>query len=181
MPGPVFCDGERITLRPIERDDAEFLQRAINDPDIRVPLGMSHPENLQQIEEGFEEWVESDESINLLVCLDDEPIGDVTVMHVEWTRSDIAYWLLPEYHGNGYASEAVSLLLDYLFENFEKRGVHARAFEFNDASRGLLESLGFTQEGCFRKNRFRRGEYVDEVVYGLLREEWVEDTGTENA
>jgi ribosomal-protein-alanine N-acetyltransferase len=52
--------------------------------------------------------------------------------------------------------------------------VGAIAYDFNDASRGLLESLGFTEEGRTRKDRFINGEYIDTIQYGLLRKEWRE-------
>ena len=172
MPGPTFLEGDRVTLRPVEKDDAEFVQRATTDPEIRVSLGLTQPGNRHEVEEDIEEWTEDDENVELLVCLDDEPIGQVALMHLGWTRPEVSYWLVPEYHGQGYGSEAVGLVVEYFFETFEKRGLVARAFETNDGSRGLLESLGFTQEARLRENRFVRGEYVDEVVYGLLREEW---------
>ena len=175
MPGPVFLHGERVTLRPVEHDDAALLQRGHNDPAVRVPLGMRSPTNEAQIEERIEDWVEGNDGVNLLVCLDEEPIGQVDVMHHDWTRPELAYWLLPEHHGEGYMTEAVSLVIDYFFETFEKRGLAARAFSSNDASRGLLERLGFTEEGRLREHRFVGGEYVDTIFYGLLREEWVEE------
>lgn len=171
MPGPTFLEGERVTLRTVEKDDADFVRRASVEPEIRVPLGLTRPENRHQAEEGIEERAESDD-VTLMVCRDDEPMGQVYLMHADWTRPELSYWLAPEYHGQGYSSEAVGLFVDYVFETFEKRGLIARSFETNDGSRGLLETLGFTQEARLRENRFVRGEYVDEIVYGLLREEW---------
>jgi RimJ/RimL family protein N-acetyltransferase len=50
--------------------------------------------------------------------------------------------------------------------------VGASAFGFNGTSRGLLESLGFVEEGRRRKFMFVDGEYRDMVHYGLLRAEW---------
>lgn len=175
MPGPTFLEGDRVTLRPLERDDVAFLQRSRNDPEIRVSLGMQHPKNEAQVEETIEKWIEGDDSVTLAVCLDEEPVGEVTAMHLDWTRPELAYWLLPEHHGEGYMTEAASLFLDYFFETFEKRGVTARTLSTNDASIGLLETLGFTREGRLREHRFVRGEYVDAFLYGLLREEWVEE------
>ena len=172
MTSVTFLQGERVVLRPIERDDAEFLQRAPNEPDIRVPGGYSHPQNRSQIESYVENDIEDDDGVNLLVCLDDEPIGAVNVMNLRWTRPMLSYWIVPERHGEGLATEAVSLVLDYFFETFESRGIQAFVYDFNDASVGLLEKLGFVREGVSRDDRFVRGEYVDMLHFGLLREEW---------
>lgn len=184
MPGSLFLGGDRLTLRSVDRDDAAFVERWHNDPRIRVPLGVRQPRNRKQTEDDFENWVESDSGVTLLVCVGDdgedgeddgdntEAIGLVSVKNVQYTRPELSYWLIPEYRGEGYATEAMELLLDYTFETFEINDLWAQAFEYNEASWRLLEALGFSREGTMRGHRFVRGEHEDVVVYGLLREEW---------
>ncbi|SEO85725.1 Protein N-acetyltransferase, RimJ/RimL family [Halogranum amylolyticum] len=180
MPGATFLRGDRLTLRAIDRDDASFFERWHNDPRVRVPLGMDAPRNETQVEESFENWFESDESVNLLVCLadedsgsdDPEPIGAVSAKQIQYTRPELSYWVAPDSQGQGYAAEALELLVGYVFETYAVNGLWAQAFEYNDASWELLESLGFSREGTMRGHRFVRGDYEDVVVYGLLREEW---------
>ncbi|WP_132060615.1 GNAT family N-acetyltransferase [Halorussus amylolyticus] len=182
MPGARINDGERVTLRTTESEDVAFVQRAFANPEIRVPMG--NPIRSQaQID------VESDDdgSDAFVVCLDGDDagpgqpdeddvrrIGTVHVDDADWRRPDLGYWLVPEVHGDGYGKEAVSLLIDYVFSTYDHPAVGAVAYDFNDASRGLLESLGFAEEGRVRKDRFIDGEYVDTVQYGLLRREWRE-------
>lgn len=175
MSGSPFLSGERVTLRPAEQDDAQFLQRAYNDTALRTPLGFTRPSNESQTEDAIESRAENDDTIELLVCVDDEPAGSLRLEMLSWTRPIISYWLVPERHGDGYATEAVTLFLDYVFETFEKRGIYAFTTETNEPSRRLLEKLGFTQEGRFREDRFENGEYVDSIHFGLLREEWVDE------
>ena len=179
MPGAVFRRGDRVTLRTVEHEDAEFVQRGHNDPDVAVPLGMRHPENASEARSHIEDSEGDKLNVGLLVCIEDEndptPVGEVHLMDLHHTRPEISYWVLPEYHGNGYGTEAVGVLVDYAFGSHEIRGLQAQAFAPNEESTGVLESLGFTHEGALRDARFRDGEYVDVVWYGLLREEW-EDT-----
>ena len=169
-----FLVGDRVTLRPAESDDAEFVQRATNEPELRVPLGGMRPGNEAQVADGIENRAESDNCVDLLVCLD-EPIGNVRLERLDWTRPILSYWIVPEHQGEGYAAEAATLVIDYVFASFEKPGIRAFTSERNDASQRLLEKLGFQQEGRFRKDRFRDGEYLDSIHYGLLREEWVDE------
>lgn len=180
MPGASVSDGERVTLRTVESEDAAFCQRASANPGIRVPIG-----NPVRSRSELGDVAEKDDGDQFLVCLDGDEagpgspdedqfthIGCVGVDEVSYRRPDLAYWLAPEFHGEGYGKEAVALLVDYTFATYDHPAVGAIAYEFNDASRGLLESLGFEEEGRIRRDRFIDGEYVDTIYYGLLREDW---------
>lgn len=182
MPGARIKGGERVTLRTVEREDAAFIQRAHTNLEIRYPLG-TPLKNQEQLEE----WHDDESKDQFLVCLDGDdagpgqtdednvqPIGVVSVEDADWRRPELGYWLVPEVHGDGYGKEAVSLVIDYVFRMYDRPAVGAGVYDFNDASRGLLESLGFTEEGRIRKDRFIDGEYIDTVQYGLLRREWRE-------
>jgi len=176
MPGAAFRRGDRVTLRTVEREDAEFVQRGHNHPEVGVSLGLDRPENEAEAEADIESGEDDPLNVGLLACLEggDEPtpIGKVSLTNLHHTRPEISYWVLPEYHGEGYGTGAVGVLVDYAFEAHEIRGLQAQAFAPNEGSVGVLENLGFAHEGTLRDARFRDGEYVDVVWYGLLREEW---------
>jgi RimJ/RimL family protein N-acetyltransferase len=172
MVDTTVVSSERVSLRPVERDDAEFMQRSTTDPEIRIPLGSTQPSNSHQSETFIEETLEGGDGVSLVVETDGEPIGLVAVKSLDQPRPELVYWLVPEYHGEGYGSEAVGLFVDYLFRTHDCRGLHARVFEFNGGSQDVVTGLGFTEEGRFREARFVDGEYVDVVHFGLLRREW---------
>jgi ribosomal-protein-alanine N-acetyltransferase len=174
MPGPVFLDGDRIELRTIEEEDLEFLQEGVNDPSVWRAIGRADPVNGPQEEGFFENVVCNDDQVNLLVSVDGEPAGTVglTPKEAETHSAELGYWMHPDHREQGYCSEAVELVTDY---GFQQRGYHricARVFEFNDASQGLLESLGFELEGKNREAVFVDGEYQDTLWYSLLAHEW---------
>ncbi|MFW5896020.1 MAG: GNAT family N-acetyltransferase [archaeon] len=178
MPGATVSRGDRVTLRTVETEDAAFCQRASANPEIRVPLGtpLRRRGEMDEIIDG--------EGDAVLACLDDgagpgspaddetTPIGWVGIEEASYRRPEFVYWLLPEHHGEGYGREMLALAIDYAFATYDHPAVGAGAYDFNDASRGLLESLGFEEEGRIRRDRFIDGEYVDSVNYGLLREDW---------
>jgi RimJ/RimL family protein N-acetyltransferase len=180
MPGARVAVGDRVTLRTVEREDAPFLQRASADPDLRYPLGTP----LRTRGEFESDLDDGDDDDRFLVCLDDDAppgdpdeaelrrIGVVSVEDADWKRPELGYWLVPEVHGEGYGAEAVSLAVDYAFRTYAAPAVGAGAFAGNDASRGLLTSLGFDEEGRRRGYMFVDGAYRDMVQYGLLREAW---------
>ncbi|AXR79168.1 GNAT family N-acetyltransferase [Natrarchaeobaculum sulfurireducens] len=177
MSNATFLSGDRVDLRPIEEDDLEYLRGLINDPRIWRPIGRSRPVNGRQERAFFEDAVCSDDGVHLLVVGPERPIGTISLDEVDLAsgRAEIGYWIDPDYHGQGYGTEAAALLVSYGFDHLRLHRIEARVFGFNDASQRLLESVGFTREGVHRDSAFIDGEYRDTYWYGLLEEEWRAD------
>ncbi|WP_254762841.1 GNAT family N-acetyltransferase [Natrinema marinum] len=173
MPGPVFLDGDRVTLRPIEEEDIEFLQEQVNDPQIWRAIGRSRPMNREQEREFFENDVCGDDTVVLMIVADSTPVGTVGLHSFDWEagRSELGYWIAPDHQRRGYGTDAVERILEYGFDQLGLHRIEARVFELNEPSRGLLESVGFTQEGVHRDVEFIDGAYQDAYWYGLLEDE----------
>ncbi|WP_123535238.1 GNAT family N-acetyltransferase [Halosimplex salinum] len=182
MPGPVFLRGDRVTLRPPEEEDVDFLQRCHNDPAVRLSMPRVHPQNR---EDAREEYVEGfDETVGLLICGDggdgngDDPdpdrLGFCALFRIEEAsgRAEIGTWLAPDAEGEGYATDALSTLVDYAFEERRLHRLNAGRLASNDRSAALIDRLEFTEEGRRSDYYFVGGEYVDRVEYGLLADEW---------
>jgi len=168
MPGPVFCEGEAVSLRPIEDEGHAFLREHLNDHRIREWLAIHEPMDA----EGIAGWVE-DDGIHFLACVDGDPVG-----HAFYFRRDersghaeLGYWIAPEEQGQGYGGETVDLLVSYGFEELACTRIVARVIEGNEGSRAILESRGFQQEGLLREHEFAGGEHRDMYYYGLLASE----------
>ena len=175
MPGPVFRRGERIELRTIEPEDAEFLQRLVNDPRVRSGIAAVDPVTGPQ----EREWVESigeDDATKLLVCRDGEPVGTISLEPVNevWGVGELGYMIAPSEWNNGYATDAVRTMCGYAFEERRVAKVAASVYESNPASARALEKVGFTEEARLRAEAFVAGERVDLLRYGLLATEWGE-------
>ncbi|TYT63288.1 GNAT family N-acetyltransferase [Natrialba swarupiae] len=174
MTTPAFLSGDRVTLRPIEEEDLEFLQEWINDPRIWRAIGRRTPVNQAQEQEFFEEVVCGDETIDFLVDVDGTRVGIVGFNSIVWRarRAEIGYWLAPDHHEQGYGTEAAELVVAYGFDQLGFHRIEARVFEFNEPSQRLLESIGFSREGVHRDAWFADGEHQDTYWYGLLAGEW---------
>ena len=177
MPGPVFLEGDRVTLRPIEEADIEFLQRQVNDPRIWRPIGRSRPMNREQEREFFENDVCGDDTVVLMIVADSTPVGTVGLHSFDWEagRAELGYWVAPEHHERGYGTGAAERVVAYAFDQLGLHRIEARVFELNEPSRRLLESVGFTQEGVHRDVEFIDGAHQDAYWYGLLEDEWRAD------
>ncbi len=87
-------------------------------------------------------------------------------------QAEIAFTLAREYQGLGYAFEAVSCLLEYLFEGLKVHRVRANIDPNNRASARLLERLGLRLEGHFIKSLWYKGRWADEDWFAILDLEW---------
>lgn len=176
MPGAVFLDGATVELRTIEEDDIDFLQRTVNDPCVRPTLGSIRPINRIQERDWVESFGDTDE-VNLLICVDGAPVGSVNLEppNQVWGVVEVAVMVAPDHWNEGYATEAIDLLCEYVFEERRLNKMYARVYATNPAGCRVFEKLGFQEEGVFRKEGFVDGEYVDVHRYGLLADEWRRD------
>ena len=189
MPGPAFLRGESVSLHTWEETDYEFFEEHRNEKEIRRPLTDVSPRNRQQVEDHFEQQVYGDDGMAFLICTGDEDamrtgdeegltrVGEIGIPWVNEPHGSgmLMYWVAPDHQGNGYATEATELLLDHAFGQRRLNKVWAMVIEPNEASQSVLESIGFEQEGTFRKEIFYDGEYVDSRRYGILAEDWLAD------
>lgn len=84
---------------------------------------------------------------------------------------EIGFTLAPEHQGRGFASEAVSGLLDHLLISCQKHRVLASVDPRNASSIALLERVGMRMEAHFHKSLWFKGEWVDDMVFAILASE----------
>lgn len=86
---------------------------------------------------------------------------------------EIGYSIFRSAWGNGFASETVSEVLRYLFENEKINRVHAWCHSENKASSKVLERAGLRQE-CLLKQAMKNldGSLADQKLYGVIFSEW---------
>lgn len=174
MPTQTFLAGETVSLRPPEESDVPFVHAGVNHPAVRPHVGQEAPTSLDQERRYLQELAERDDAMALLALVDDEPVGVVELdpLDLDHGVAELAVWIHPDDWGHGYAREATALVISYVFDERRIHKVTAEAYETNEASRALFESLGFTQEGVGREDAFIGGAYHDTIYYGLLASEW---------
>ena len=113
----------------------------------------------------------------------DALLGDLGVRFLppDARQVELGVTLAPRHQGRGYATEALSGLLDHLFGALGKHRVFASVDPGNAPCRALLERVGMRQEAHFRRSLFIRGEWVDDVVYAVLGSEWANRSGAAGA
>ena len=103
-------------------------------------------------------------------------IGEVGVFIAEADsrQGDMGWWLHPDHHKQGYATEAAIRLAEWCFA---ERGLHritASCLSANAASRRTMQRIGMRLESQSIESRLCAGRWHDEVGYALLEREWVD-------
>jgi RimJ/RimL family protein N-acetyltransferase len=180
---PFLLTTERLSVRRFQDSDLESFLAYRNDPEVAKYQGWSLP----YAPESALAFIGAMKSIPLAapgmrcqVAIElkstGEMIGDIffMVLQEDARIARIGYSLSQAHWKKGYASEAVSRMLDYLFRDLFLHRVAADCDPENIASYRLLERLGFRREGHFIES-FPLGDnrWGDEYYYGLLEREWV--------
>jgi RimJ/RimL family protein N-acetyltransferase len=85
-------------------------------------------------------------------------VGDCALkVEEDGRQAEVGFTLSHEHQGKGYASEAVSRLLDYAFGQLDLHGVYAITDQENAPSMALLERLGMRREDGFVENAWFKG------------------------
>lgn len=80
-----------------------------------------------------------------------------------------------EYRGRGFGYEALSLAVEFAFDELNLERLQLNVIGYNNAAIRLYEKTGFKKEGTYREAVIRNGERHDLLLYGLLRKEWKSD------
>ena len=103
------------------------------------------------------------------ITLDDRLIGDLGVHREEDLRlAEVGITIDPDHHHRGYAREALAAVVTHLFD---ERGLHKVSAECdarNGPSAALLRRVGFVEEGRRRAHTWMKGEWTDDLLFGLL-------------
>jgi len=171
-----MLQGREITLRPVLESDLDAMYAAhvnIASRGPYFPLGvLSEPAFRREFaENGF--W--QPEAGTLLIT---DAAGEM-VGHIEffkavsyWDAFELSYQLYGEaFAGRGYATEAVQLLVDYLFDTKRYGRIHLVIVPDNVASVRIAEKCGFVLEGTVRGAFFNQGRGQDVLLYSLLRDD----------
>jgi len=184
--------------QPIQLETDRLIVRRFEPSDVRDVLDYSRCEPADRFRQRNVDWEPTEESalkwwtpmiamrpqeainwLSLVIELKSEArvIGNVgfnakrTGDHLQ---GSIGWTLGADYEGHGYATEAAQALLDYLFDAVGFHRVFAMSSPANPKSWRLMERLGMQREAHFRKNCYVDGDWDDEYVYAILREEWAE-------
>ena len=165
----------RLRLRQFRAEDSDAIHECFSNPD--AMRFWNHPFHTKRIESerAVRSWIECTPSYyRFWAVVDAETdccLGLVNYHdgHIRSKRVTIGYIIDPARHRQGFATEAVSAMLDFCFGEIGLHRIQAFIHPDNIASRKLVEKLGFRSEGLLRDNLRVGDEWHDDMLYALLK------------
>lgn len=177
-------EGRDIRLGPIDHEkdpeiesrwtqDSEFMRMMDTNPARPMPVAM-----LKKQYEKIEKQMDDDKNFFYFAIRgkeDDRLIGKAMVQRIEWTNGNAFIQLgigSADDRGKGFGSQALNMLLRFVFAELNLFRISARVPEYNAAAVALFNKFGFLEEIRHRQALDRDGRRWDLLVFGLLNSDW---------
>jgi RimJ/RimL family protein N-acetyltransferase len=175
-----FWQGEKVRLRPLRLEDAEQgFKNSLDSPARQfLQLGIELPTSVDLMTSSLEKYVGCRDADGVIVfaveTLQGVNAGSISLHSRDQKNGTFSFGIVINraHRGQGYAKDAIRILLRYGFWERRFQKCNSACAHSNLASIKLHRSLGFLQEGLRRRQLFFNGEYHDDVLFGMTREEF---------
>ena len=174
---PVLC-GTQVILRELRASDAPSLFALLTTEE--VARFISPPPTTVEGFEKFIAWTIRQRTAGTYACFAvtlkgyDTAIGIFQMRETEpgFGTAEWGFAIGSPFWGTGVFQESANLALEFAFETLGVHRLEARSAVRNGRGNGALRKLGAVQEGLLRKSFFRNGEYLDQVLYAIVEDDW---------
>jgi RimJ/RimL family protein N-acetyltransferase len=170
--------GSKVTLRELEVSDAAPLFAMLTPEE--VSRFISPPPTTVEGFEKFITWARAERAAGRYACFAVVPHGmntaiglfQVRQLEAGFATGEWGFALGSAFWGTGIFIDAGQLVVDFAVETLGVGRLEARACVANGRGNGALRKLGAVQEGVLRRSFLKNGQYLDQMLWSILAEEW---------
>lgn len=174
--------GNRIILREYCKEDLKFIRQWCNDPEIVDNLSdvFLYPHTVNTTEQYLNSILEGNtEQKGFIIAHKDTEkyIGQIDLFKMDWKNRSTELGIvigIKEYLGNGYGTEAIKVLQDFVFNRLNLNRLQLEVHDFNERAYRCYLKCGFKEEGRLREKNFVHGRYSDTIYMSILKREYDE-------
>lgn len=171
--------GEKVILRSYEKSDIEKAHKLFNDLEVQrlISPRSIFPSSYEQeelflVDEGISCKDKERAYVFAIQTIEGVYIGGCSyknldrknsTTHIGIAIADKGYW------GRGYGTDAMKILIKFLFEEFNIRKILLEVFSYNERAVKCYTKLGFVEEGRLKDQIYRDGKYHDTIIMSLFR------------
>ena len=176
--------GSMVTLRELRLSDAPSLFVSLTTDE--VARFISPPPTTLDGFERFIGWAHRQRAAGQYICFavvartSDIAVGLFQIRSLEpsFGNAEWGFAIAHEFWGTGAFVEGASLVLDFAFTILGRHRLEARAATVNGRGNAALRKIGAKREGVLRKSFLRHGEYLDQSLWTILGEDWLDAKAT---
>jgi len=173
---------ERLLIRPFRFEDVEYVFSYASDPEwVLYDSELPQPFTKLDAERYLAQLLLTSWGSHpaFAIVLDSKVIGEINLTIDKTSKTaDLGFGISSVHWGKGIAAEAARAVIGWGFEQYGLAKIAAGCDLRNRRSLRVMEKVGMVREGVHRSQYLERGERIDSVSYGLLREEWENNNRT---
>ena len=169
-----------VEVRPARPEDAALLHLWRSEKSVRryqplAPLSTSQLRAELAARRADDLWRNRGDRFDWIVLVHRQPAGWITLVVHSWEHglAECGYSLSTAFQGRGLMQRALARLINDLFARTRLHRLEARTALANVASQKVLEKLGFRREGTLRGYFQLEGEWVDNYLFAIVKEDWL--------
>lgn len=172
-----MLQGEKVVLRPIQREDRERLYELVETIEVRALSSTAPPLplSLEEVEARDERWIRegASDSTWFAIEVDAEVIGICGLHAIDHyhQRADMGIRIGKPYWRRGHGQDAVRTIVDYGFSQLNLVKISLRVLADDERAVGAYRKAGFVEEGRLRDHSWYDGARRDELVMSVRRED----------
>ncbi len=171
---------ERIRLELANEKHAEDLFKAVDENRMHLSQFlpwvsfMQSSEDMRRYLNNCEALYQQGNEVSFVIFFDEKIVGRIGIHHINMPNKNgaIGYWITKEAEGKGIISKSCKALLRYSFQKLNLQRIEIKAAIDNLKSQSIPKRFNFTREGILRQAELVNNQFLDIVVYSLLKEEW---------
>jgi RimJ/RimL family protein N-acetyltransferase len=170
--------GKFVTLRALEEEDIELIRQLTNDPWYEsMIVGWAFPRSSFQQKKWFENYNPKDELRLAIETPEDGTVGMTGLIDIDWknatARAGGMRIFKKDMRSKGVATDAYMALFRYAFEELRLNRIQGSVLSHNKASIRATEKAGFKQEGIMRQAIYKNGKFMDVILLGIIKEDYL--------
>lgn len=169
--------GKSVYLRSIKDEDLESIYKSCQVEEFLFMTGTQKSFTLDEIIKSYKQFSEDPTRYDFAICLLDnnEVIGDLAILDVDKVNRKAGFRISlhnKNIINKGYGTEATKLAQKFTFEELKLNRLELEVFSHNIRGIKAYKKAGFKNEGVLRESLYMNDTYSDEVLMGILQEEY---------
>lgn len=168
-----------MEIRKLQKEDLETRVLWMNNPKIYSSMHFEIPVLMDKTIQWYENNLKNDNRFDVAVLEDGTIVSFGGFTSIDWEIGKAETYLFadPIHLNKGIGTRAKKMMCKFGFEELCLNKLYFITNEDNFASIRVNEKCGFKLEGRFRQEYVKsNGERLDRLYYGLLKQEWTDET-----